>query len=110
MFASAERHCELCALVGRENADSHSLAYCYANPQNKEHKPWRVRARYRDIIKAGLEMPECMKEYAASQEDDEKPGEPSKPAGTAAKKEQIKKQMASFGEDLQQFCGEGMTF
>ena len=65
IYAAAERHCELCSVVGRENADSHSLPYCYANPQNKEHKPWRVRARYRDLVRAGIDMPECMREYAA---------------------------------------------
>jgi hypothetical protein len=65
VFASSERHCELCALVGRENADSHTLAFCYANPKNAEHKAWRVRARYRDIKRANIEMPDCMKEYAA---------------------------------------------
>ena len=69
-----------------------------------------MRARYRDIVKAGLEMPECMKEFAAQQEDNDKPEEASKPTSTAVKKEQIKKQMASFGEDLQQFCREGMSY
>lgn len=95
--------------MGRENADSHSLAYCFANPQNPEHKPWRVRARYRDILRAGKEMPECMKAFASEQEG-KKDGVSGGEGRHESGKERIKKQMASFGEDLQQFCEEGLSY
>jgi hypothetical protein len=50
------------------------LSYCYANPQNPEHKPWRAKARYRDIIRMRKEMPECMKAFAQEYEQKKKEG------------------------------------
>ena len=84
--------------MGRDNADSHSLAYCYANPKNPEHKPWRVRARYRDLVRLKKPIPECMQEFAAQEGQKAVEGAPAAPGDD--KKEQIRKQMVSFGEDL----------
>jgi hypothetical protein len=83
-FNSQEREpCSLCVLVERPNAASHTLATCWANPKNSDHKPWSAKLRLKDIRRLNKPVPECMKELALQQEG----GEGASPAPEQPAKE-----------------------
>lgn len=56
--------CSLCELNGRQNASSHTLENCYANPKSSKCRPVITKLRLAEIKRKGLPIPECMKEIA----------------------------------------------
>jgi hypothetical protein len=84
---------------------------CWANPQNKEHRPWSAKLRLRDIRRLKKPVPECMKELALQ----ESGGEGNKTVLGQSREvgkyvAPTKEMMHAFGANLHALCEEGMEY
>ena len=102
--------CKLCILMGRTiNTARHTLASCWANPQNPNHKPNIIRLRLLECCYSGTTIHPCMAELDKKVPKDmllpegAKPIRPrgAKPTGLATSRTKVQAdQVQHFQKDL----------